>query len=101
MDYLFNRRQVVQLGNDKSQIFNLNSGVQQLKILCLLLFVIFFDYVVNCLDKANIKYADDTVIYFSDTNFLIIENTLQNALENLLKYFHENELVINLKKGKT
>ena len=35
-------------------------------------------------------YADDT-----------IENDLNQNMQNLLSYFPKNELVINLKKGKT
>ena len=46
-------------------------------------------------------YADDTVIYFPNKDIAIIENALIKDLAHLANYFDENELIINLKKGKT
>jgi hypothetical protein len=51
---------------------------------------------------ANVLlYADDTVLYFAGKDVGIIENTLTRELEEVEKYLDENELLINLKKGKT
>ena len=46
-------------------------------------------------------YADDTVIYRAGKDFETIENVLTKELEQVARYFDENQLVINLKKGKT
>ena len=46
-------------------------------------------------------YADDTVLYVSHESKEKIENDLNQDMQNLLSYFRKNELVINLKKGKT
>ena len=54
------------------------------------------------LNKVRIiKYADDTVIYFSDPCFEVIQSTLNSELTNIANYFTENELIVNLAKGKT
>ena len=42
-----------------------------------------------------------TDIYFSPEDFYVIENTLNDELESMSKYLELNELIINLKKGKT
>ena len=98
-DYLFCRSQIVNLNKTCSEAAAVRTGVPQGSLLGPLLFTIFFNDFVDCLQKAQvIKYADDTVLYFSHTNFLVIENTLKEELENLSSYFTENELVINLKK---
>ena len=46
-------------------------------------------------------FADDTVLYVSHESKEKIENDLNQYIQNLLSYFCKNELVINLKKGKT
>ena len=46
-------------------------------------------------------YADDAVIYVSGKEKSTIKKLMQEDLELLSRYFDENELVVNLKKGKT
>ena len=100
--YLFNRTQQVVLDNVKSEIQHVHCGVPQGSILGPLLFLVFFNDFPDVLLRADIiQFADDTVIYFSSNNFHVIENVLNKELENVTNYFHENDLVINLKKGKT
>ena len=48
-----------------------------------------------------ITYADDTVIFTSFSDFKIIENHLNDDVQSLATWFCENELIMNLKKGKT
>ena len=47
------------------------------------------------------KYADDTAIYVSDKEFKIIESKLSSDMCEISNWFDENELIMNLKKGKT
>ena len=49
----------------------------------------------------HIEYADDTVVYVAHQNLETINETLNNELCKLQAYFRNNELVLNLKKGKT
>ena len=46
-------------------------------------------------------YADDTVLYFHHHDLLEIEKALSNDLDTLSTWLVDNELIINLMKGKT
>ena len=48
-----------------------------------------------------IMYADDTVLYYSHKDMKEIEKVLSQDLTTVSKWLQENELVLNLKKGKT
>lgn len=101
-DYLFNRSQVVEVGNRTSASFNVVSGVPQGSILGPILFLIFFNDFSEHLEKSKcIQFADDTVIYVANADPYIIETTLNDELENVSTYLNDNELILNLKKGKT
>ena len=46
-------------------------------------------------------YADDTVISYAHCDINVIENVLNEEMSYLSRYFYQNELILNLKKGKT
>ena len=101
-DYLFCRTQSVVFGGQKSSLFDLTCGVPQGSILGPLIFLIVFNDFPEHLNRSKcIQYADDTVIYFSHADANEIEDVLNSELERLRTYFDENELVLNLKRGKT
>jgi hypothetical protein len=100
--YLFNRKQQVVLDNIKSEIHHVKCGVPQGSILGPLLFLLFFNDFGDILHRASkIKFADDTVLYYSSDDFHVIERVLNSELINVENYLNDNDLVINLKKGKT
>ena len=77
-------------------------GVPQISILGPLLLIIFINCLSDYIEHASvIMYADNTVLYVSHGTKDKIENNLNQDMQNLLYYFRKNELVINLKKGKT
>ena len=101
-DYLFYRSQIVELCNTQSKCEPIFCGVPQGSILGPLMFVIFYNDFVDYVSKSSvIMYADDTVIYVSDTDVFKIETYLNQDLEKISQYFRENELIMNLKKGKS
>ena len=51
--------------------------------------------------SRTITYADDAVIFISSSNFDDIGRNLDNDINYLSTWFRKNELIINLKKGKT
>ena len=77
-------------------------GVPQGSILGPIMFLVFFndfpEYLSHC---EVVKFADDTVIYVSGDNLETIEDKLSKDLTSISNFFDENDLIINLKKGKT
>ena len=100
-NYLFNRSQYVFYEKEASNVMNLKCGVPQGSILGPILFLLFFNDLVDHLEKVKVlKLADDTVMYFSDKDFFNIESTLNSDIHNLYRYLYDNELIINLKQTK-
>ena len=78
------------------------TGVPQGSILGPLLFALFFNDISSHLKYSKIvKYADDTVIFCGNGRLPTIKHQLDEHLKNLSRWFEENELLINLKSGKT
>ena len=101
-DYLFNRRQCVCYDNTVSSNLPVFCGVPQGSILGPLLFMIFFNDLPDCLKYSRIvQYADDTVLCVPGKNTNDIEFMLNYDLKHVATYFIENDLIVNLKKGKT
>jgi len=80
----------------------INTGVPQRSILGPLLFLIFFNDVHSPLRHCKIiTYAGDTVIFTSSSDIDAIQSSLSQDLDNLSNWFRDNELIFNLKKGKS
>ena len=101
-DYLFSRMQSVQFKGALSDANPIFSGVPQGSILGPLLFTIHFNDVHTPLQSTSIiTYADDTVIFTAAKDLESIQRHLSEDCHNLSSWFRDNELVLNLKKGKT
>ena len=99
MDYLFNRSQAVIFDNVKSSPLHITHGVLQGSILGTLLFNILINDISQVVDKAEIiLYADDTAIYYAPK---MIQETLGNQCNNINNWLGDNNLYLNLNKGKT
>ena len=46
-------------------------------------------------------FAEDTVVFCADKSAEEIESVLNSELENTFRYFIKNDLIVNLRKGKT
>lgn len=102
IDYLFNRKQQVSYLGELSPFESVTCGVPQGSILGPLLFLISFNDVSDSLQFCNIlMYADDTVIFVSGTSVEEIQKSLSTDFKAMADWMTENELIINMKKGKT
>ena len=101
-DYLFARKAVVSNNNHASDEQESYIGVPQGSILGPLLFIILFNDITDVLQHSRIvKYADDTVIYFADKDSKSIQSHLTKDMDLISNWRRENELIINMKEGKT
>jgi len=100
--YLFQRTQTIDINATFSEEKPIFTGVPQGTILGPLLFIIFFNDFQQCLKNSNvIQYADDTVISVANKDVNIINKLLNEDLEQISNYCFDNELMLNLKEGKT
>ena len=103
--YLSDQKQFVQIGNIKSTIKLVSTGVPQGSIVGPLLFNIFFNDIIKASSKfAFIIYADDTTLkstldlFRNDTKK--IPNSIISELKRIFKWLNVNKLCLNLSKSK-
>ena len=99
--YLYNRSQVVSLGNLYSESSDVQYGVPQGSILGPLLFLVFVNDMPLQLHNSDADmYADDTTVHTSGSTLTIVEDILNTDLHNIETWCTSNGLVINCNKTK-
>jgi ribonuclease P/MRP protein subunit RPP40 len=97
--YLSNRFQKVNFRGSYSKCLKVNNGVPQGTTLGPLLFLLYYNDVVNCVKHCHCKlFADDTMLFISGTNIEDMINKLNEDLETIFKYLCMNKLAVNAKK---
>ena len=90
------------MGDNVSTYEPVICGVPQGSVLGPLLFLLLLNDCPNVMSKCEIiKYADDTVIFFSHKNIGTIKETLNEEFTCFCSWLEQNELLIYFKKNKT
>ena len=101
-NYLFSRKQQVVIKNTKSECEFISCGMPQGSILRPVLFLLCYNDFSKTLFKSEVlMFADDTVVFYAGKSAEEIESVLNSELENIFRYFIKNDLIVNLRKGKT
>lgn len=94
-EFLSNRTNYVQIGNNKSRLYSSNSGVPAGSTLGPLLFLIFINDIVDVVEHATVlMFADDIKIQIEvKTSTEVFK--LQSDINNLLSWCNTNRLYFN------
>ncbi len=99
--YLTGRTQRVSFKGSVSDSLPVNTGVPQGSILGPLLFIVFINDMCNVIQHGNISmYADDTTLFVSGNDAAVISYKLQQDLEAIMLWLHQNKLFLNTDKTK-
>ncbi len=82
-NYLSNRKQYVEIDESKSDMLHLTTGVPQGSILGPLLFIIYWNMVINDITHASKIF--DFLIYTDDTNLSTTVEMVKNILQAWLQ----------------
>lgn len=64
-------------------------------------YIMFVNSVVNVVQKCKVfMYADDMCLFYASNNMEEARCQLQNDFENIIKWAHDNGIIINVKKTK-
>ena len=98
-NYLTVRKQFVDLGDGKSSIKTIDTGLPQGSVLAPLLFILYLNDIGDSLKFTRlITFADDTTIYHSHKQSSILTNELHEDLIILSDWFRSNKLSLNIDK---
>jgi hypothetical protein len=97
-NFLTNRICKTYINNTFSQKNHITSGVPQGAILSPFLYSIFINDFSEYINMPCTIYADDTILYLSNTDINNLKLLLPAVFDKLLYYYNSNELVLNTEK---
>ena len=99
--YLRDRKQRVFANNCLSPFQKVTQGVPQGSVLGPLFYIVYANDIANIINNCDIAlYADDTVLFTANNNFLVSVRKLQDDLNALNVWCHENGIKANTDKTK-
>ena len=94
--YLSYGQQRVKIGTTFSEWRYISSGVPQGSILGPLLFNIFVNDLIFCIEKSEVcSFADDNTLYACGEDIRDVATCLEVDMENVIKWFDSNCMVAN------
>ena len=100
--YLTQRKQLVKLGNVKSDFLQIRSGVPQGSILGPILFLLYINDIPSYISESSSidLYADDSTVYESGYQLENIQKQLQKTVNKVKLWCKLNNMAINSTKTK-
>ena len=97
--YLYNRNQVVKIGDTISSSQTIICGIPQGSTLGPLLLLLYINDLPNCSSKLSFRiFADDTNMFYTSNNLRNLESVMNEEFKLVVKYCATNKLSINLSK---
>ncbi|XP_055643865.1 uncharacterized protein LOC129780031 [Toxorhynchites rutilus septentrionalis] len=98
--YLAGREAFVKIGNARSRMYSIPSGVPQGSILGPLIFILFVNDLTGCLKSGKLLYADDLKMYRTIHSVLDC-CALQADIDELTRWCSANGMQLNITKCKS
>jgi hypothetical protein len=99
-NYLTERKQYVEIENNKSDTWQIECGVPQGSILGPLLYLIYVNDISMSTTEKILSFADDTSLYLSNSNETELFKHANLAMKALYEWFCANKLSLNASKTK-
>ena len=97
--FLENRKQFVSIDKCNSTVRNISCGVPQGSILGPKLFILYVNDMCNISNLVKyILFADDTNIFYANSNINKLNETVCNVLDQMYTWFAVNKLTLNISK---
>ena len=99
-DYLTNRKQYVHANGVSSLLENINISIAQGSLIGPILFLIYINDMVDCLNFNVTLYPDDSVLTLAHKNINILQSNLSIDIPKISSWLIANQLSLNVNKTK-
>lgn len=97
--YLTNRVQYTEINSVRSRSLTVEYGVPQGTVLGPILFIVYINSLFDLQTCGSIiSYADDTALFYKDSNWKDLKTKVEKDLNNIKSYFDSKLLTLNISK---